>query len=118
MWSGFTYEKPSAPVSPDAIVHLQAVTHEAAWQCYHHEGDEHEMPTRRSYTIATASELSKLYRIIHQTILVFCGSRGRVTEHRLFQNYMRYRTLHESLPGSITIHEDDSVALPHVLFFQ
>ena len=100
------------------MVHLDAVARENPWQQYEQEGDDRQMPTRISYAMDTASEVSKLYRIIHQTILIYCGSRGRVTQNRLFDNYMRYRALYETLPISVTINEEEGPTLPHILFFQ
>lgn len=64
----------------------------------------------------TASEHAKLFRIAHETMLVYCGSRGRVSAHHLLNLYERFVNWREELP--LEIRDIISDSLPHVLFLQ
>ena len=64
----------------------------------------------------TASEHARLFRIIHETILVYCGSRGRVSARALLDLYERYVDWKEHLPSDLRLQESEP--LPHVLFLQ
>ncbi len=68
--------------------------------------------------MVTAHEHAKLYRIIHETILVFCGSRGKVSAHHMLLIYERFLGWKEGLPPSLSDVNEEVQPLPHVLFLQ
>lgn len=71
---------------------------------------------RQSFATLTACEHAKLYRIVHECILVYCGARGKVSPKSLLDLFQRYVTWKDGLPPNIR-----SVVgqpLPHVLFLQ
>lgn len=117
-WSGLTYVKPSAPISTKADV-FQGIDlgEEGHWQLYGQPGGS-ASSNRPSYTILTASELAKLYRIIHETVLLYCGKNGSVSSHHLLDIYQRYVKWKEELPPQICDVTPNNDALPHVLALQ
>lgn len=111
-WSGFTFVKPSAPISPKAKV-FQGIEFDTDghWQ--------RSIPRNRpDYAALTASESAKLYRIIHETILLYCGGTGRASARQLLKVYERFLSWKEELPTQISQTENDSNVSPHVLFLQ
>lgn len=119
-WSGFTYQKPSAPVSTrrDPIGHLVEQFDDHQWHMYTHVKEEHEesFVNRPSHAVETASEHARLFRIVHETILCYCGSRGKVTAEALLKLYDRYLEWEQRLPPGFR--DVDGDCLPHVLFLQ
>jgi len=117
-WSGLTYIKPSAPVSTQANV-FQGISFD---EDGHFQGDfdpdNAPAKNRPSYTVLTASELAKLYRIIHETILLYCGTKGKVSAHHLIKVYERFLAWKEELPSQLSQVADDHSALPHALSLQ
>lgn len=117
-WSGLTYVKPSAPVSPMASV-FQGIAFD---EDGHFQGEFHpdNVPARNrpSYTVLTASELARLYRVIHETILLYCGTNGKVSAHHLIKVYERFLAWKDELPSQISHVADDHSASPHALSLQ
>ncbi len=74
------------------------------------------MDERLGHALETASEHAKLFRIVHATILLFCGSRGKVNAERLLRLYERYVGWKEALPPDMA--DLNGEPLPHVLFLQ
>lgn len=73
---------------------------------------------RPGHFLVTAFEHAKLFHLVHETILTYCGNRGRVAAVELFQLYDRYlRWLAELTESVRTVKEDDN-PLPHVIFLQ
>jgi len=64
----------------------------------------------------TAAEHAKLFRIVHESISVYCGRRGRVTAHHLLDLYESYLMWRDDLPPEIR--DIDHQPLPHVIFLQ
>lgn len=97
-WSGLTYVKPSAPVSPkDIVFHGIDFDEDGHWQ--RHYRPENASPRNRpDHTVLTACELAKLYRVIHESILLYCGTSGKVSAHHLIKVYDRYLAWKEELP--------------------
>ena len=71
---------------------------------------------RQSLAHLTARELAKLYRIAHECIVVYCGSRGKVSADSLLDIFQRYTVWKDELLPSIRSVEGQP--LPHVLFLQ
>ncbi|KAF1987459.1 hypothetical protein K402DRAFT_49490 [Aulographum hederae CBS 113979] len=116
-WAGMTYQKPSAPIAIHAPVfeNVELDTDHANWQPYrspqHHNG-----PEVQSHAIQTAKELAKLNQIIHETINVYCGSRGRVSAKSIMRLYKRYLGWKEELSPELSTSTENTEALPHVVF--
>lgn len=64
----------------------------------------------------TASQHAKLFRCVHELILVYCGSRGRVGAHHLLELYKRFLTWRNDIPPQLLDASEDP--LPHVLSLQ
>lgn len=71
---------------------------------------------RRSFATLTACEHAKLYRVVHESILVYCGARGKVSAHSLLDIFQRYIAWKDGLPPELGNLEGQP--LPHVLFLQ
>lgn len=119
-WSGFTYQKPSTPVSTQAKpfedTHLPR---DDTWRPYIHptQMDGTDLPERHGYRLLTSSSQAKLYRIIHETLLVYCSNQNKVSAQTLLGLYDRYVAWKESSPpGLANIGQDE--LLPHVFFLQ
>ena len=123
-WSGLTYQKPFAPVSMHAnpFSNIDLDQTEAAWSTYRQPGDSNLEPgennngDRQSFATLTAYELAKLYRIIHECILIYCGSRGKVSANSLLDIFRRYLMWKDGLARDLQNVEGQP--LPHVLFLQ
>ena len=123
-WSGLTYQKPFAPVSthahPFANISIEKST--ATWNMYRQPGDsnlelgDRNTHDRQSFAMLTACEHAKLYRIIHECILVYCGARGKVSPNSLLDLFERYLAWKDGLSPDLQSVEDEP--LPHVLFLQ
>ena len=117
-WSGLTYVEPSAPISPTAKV-FQGITFDEGGHWQRHYGPYDPAPRNLSnYAVLTASQVAKLHRVVHETILLFCGSRGQVSGHTLHSVYERFLAWKKELPRLIADGDNDQDALPHVLSMQ
>ena len=117
-WSGITYVKPSAPISTkDIIFRDVAFNHGGTWPFYRQPGDDGFF-IRPSHAILVASEHAKLYRIIHQTILTYCGNTGEISADRLSGLYDQFVEWKDDLPYTIQNVDGDYRTVPHALFLQ
>ncbi|KAL6718992.1 hypothetical protein ACLMJK_003227 [Lecanora helva] len=114
-WSGIIYQKPhSSIISPDHPFPDRVLKHQHdPWRLYK-QPDDLEIPERAGYASMTAAEHSKLFRIVHEAILVYCGSRGIVTAHHILDLYKGYLMWRDELPSEIR--DIDHEPLPHVIF--
>ena len=85
------------------------------WRPYKQPGDN-EISKHPSHSVLMASEQAKLLRIVHETISVYCGSRGKVTAHHLINLYESFLIWKDDLP--IEIREINAQSLPHIIFLQ
>jgi hypothetical protein len=123
VWSAFTYQKPSSPLSPNTnvFVNVNLDKSDAYWKSYRFPKDsaKESIP---GYVIETAKEFAKLSKIIVQTIRAWCGSQGRVSAHTILQLYRRYTTWKLALPEHLTrldfTTETAPEALPHIFSLQ
>ena len=89
---------------------------------YRQPGDSNVEPghqninDRQSFATLTAREHAKLYRIIHESILVYCGARGKVSTDSLLDVFQRYLAWEEELPPDLRSVKGEP--LPHILFLQ
>lgn len=88
------------------------------WRYYRIPGDRTNIPRRPSYAILTACHQAQLYRIVHETINMFCGAHGKITARDLLERYRRYLTWKDNLPAQIAHVDMNAQALPHILFLQ
>ncbi|KAI9710090.1 MAG: hypothetical protein M1820_002892 [Bogoriella megaspora] len=120
-WAGFTYQKPPAPISTSAtpFIGVQLDNPNAKWIPYRMIGDQAKMgedgiPVN---AIRTALELAKLNQIIHETINVYCGSRGRATGTAIMTLYRRFIDWESELPMELRPNDDPlQHSLPHAIF--
>lgn len=126
-WSAIIYQKPVAPISTsqaDVFQDLSLSQSDGPWRNYRRPGDDKveagndRMSTRPCNAQVTASENAKLYRIVHKTILTYCGHDGKVTGQTLSRVYSLYRRWKEDLPQGLRDVEGDREALPHIMFLQ
>ncbi|MCJ1251730.1 hypothetical protein MMC30_008967 [Trapelia coarctata] len=121
-WSGITYQKPFNPVSPRTAVFINVQMDKdsapSQWRYYRQPGDETNYPKRQSFAIVTACEQAKLYRIVHDTINVYCGARGRATAAAVIGCYKRFLNWQASLSEAVRHVDEESQPLPHVLCLQ
>lgn len=82
------------------------------------DDDDEEAPERPSRALETAAQSAELFRIVHETILTYCGSRGKVTAQQMLKLYERYLGWKEDLPPDIALLDLEAKPLPHVLFLQ
>jgi len=66
----------------------------------------------------TACEQAKLFRIVHDTINVYCGARGRVTAAAVIGCYKRFLNWKANLSEAVRHVDEESQPLPHVLCLQ
>lgn len=123
-WSGLTYQKPFAPASthasPFSNIALDRV--DGRWNLYRQPGDnnlqlgDQNSEDRQSFSTLTACENAKLYRIVHECIVVYCGTRGKVSSHSLLNLFHRYIIWKDELPSDLR--SVGGEPLPHVMFLQ
>lgn len=80
----------------------------------HTDGDD----LRPDYSLISACEQAKLYRIVHEMLLAYCGSRGKVVVLPLLSIYERLLSWRKDLPISIRDVRAEDEAPPHQLFLQ
>ncbi|KAF2091466.1 hypothetical protein K490DRAFT_60906 [Saccharata proteae CBS 121410] len=120
VWASFTYQKPPAPISPYLTVFkdVELDKEDAMWQPYRFPSDNGaaEIP---SHAIEVSREFSRLNQIIHETINVYCGSKGRVTARSIMYLYKRYLRWKTALPHDLAVGADGVEMvhpLPHVFY--
>ena len=103
----------------DAIFqHVDMERDHALWRFYRHQGDERELATRPSYAIVAACHQAKLFRIIDESLNLYCGVRGQVSAEKTLAVYKRYMDWKNDLPSVITNVEVSDQPLPHILYLQ
>ena len=123
-WSGLTYQKPFAPVSTHASPFSNNALDrvDGRWNPYQQPGDDNlqlgdqNSEDRQSFSALTACENAKLHRIVHECILVYCGTRGKVSSQPLLDLFHRYISWKDELPPDLR--SVDGETLPHVIFLQ
>lgn len=71
---------------------------------------------RKSLAVLTAREHARLFRIVHECILVYSGFRSKISADSLLGVLERYIAWKDGLPPELQSVE--SQTLPHVLFLQ
>ncbi len=90
----------------------------ALWRFYRHPGDERELPTRPSYVIVSACYQAKLFRVIDESLNLYCGARGQVSAENFLGVYRRYMDWKNDLPSVIANVDVADQPLAHILYLQ
>lgn len=116
----FTYQKLNAPSAPrDATFeHVRMDKDEAIWRFYRHRGDERDLPTRPSHVILVACQQAQLFRIIHESLSLYCPPSEKVTAGKFLAIYARYLDWMLLVPPVVRDIEENDQPLPHVLYLQ
>lgn len=123
-WSGLTYQKPFTPISTHAkpLANIAIDQDGRRWSMYRQPDDSYPGPgdqnadNRPSFATVTAHEQAKLYRLVHECILVYCGARGKVSANSLFDLFQRHIAWKDGLPPDLRSVQGQP--LPHVIFLQ
>ncbi len=91
---------------------------DAVWRFYRKAGDGHELPTRPSYAMVTACMQAGLFRIVNESLNLYCGHRGDVSATSVLTIYKMYLDWKEDLPPKVRQIEIDDQPLPHILYLQ
>lgn len=118
--TGITYQKLYAPSFPqmDQPSDIQMDRDDMLWRFYRRIGDERDLPFRPGHMIMTASCQAGLFRIIHESIDLYCGLRGIVTAEAVLKVYRRYIDWETDLNPILSNVDISIQPLPHVLFLQ
>lgn len=118
--AGITYQKLYTPAAPAEALfeHVREDKDDAVWCFYRRLGDEREMPTRPSHAIITACHQAGLFRIVNETLNLYCGIRGQVSAYKVLDVYRKYLDWKEALPPVIANIGEGDQPLPHILQLQ
>ncbi|KAL8727169.1 MAG: hypothetical protein Q9166_006206 [cf. Caloplaca sp. 2 TL-2023] len=116
--TGITYQKLYAPEVPHLTRFQYVDIHgdSNVWCFYRTIGDQRDLPIRPSYAILTACHQAVLFRIIHESLNLYCGLRGMATAEAVLIIYRRYLDWEADLPHILKSVDEESQPLPHVLF--
>ena len=98
--------------------HVSMDKDHAMWRFYRYPGDERELPTRPSYSIVAACYQAKLFRIINESLNIYCGGRGYVSAEIFLQVYRKYMDWKNELPPVLANVDVADQPLPHILYLQ
>ncbi|KAL8904054.1 MAG: hypothetical protein Q9207_003515 [Kuettlingeria erythrocarpa] len=115
--TGITYQKLYAPELPHMAKfrHVDMNSNHSVWRFYRQIGDQRHLPVRPSHAILTACHQAGLFRIIHESLNLYCGLRGVVTAEAILTLYRRYLDWEEDLPFILKAIEEEAQPLPHIL---
>lgn len=91
---------------------------EGLWRFYRRVGDERDLPARPCHSIITACNQTKLFRIIHESLHLYCRTRGKVTAQAVLEVYKRYLEWKEHLAPILKKIETNDQPLPHIMCLQ
>ena len=66
----------------------------------------------------TACYQAKLFRIIDESLALYCGARGQVSAEKILEVYRRYMDWKTDLPSVIANVDVGDQPLPHILYLQ
>lgn len=118
--AGITYQKFYTPPTPgDPIYqHIRMDDDVTDWRFYRELGDERRMPSRPGRALLTACCQAKMFRIVNETVNLYCGTRGQVSAYKILDIYRRYLDWKEALPPVIANVGEGDQPLPHILHLQ
>lgn len=98
--------------------HVDIQSDKAVWRFYRTVGDQRVLPVRPSHAILTACYQAALFRIIHESLNLYCGLRGVVTAEAVLITYRRYLDWEYDLPSTLKSVGVEAQPVPHILFLQ
>ena len=118
--TGITYQKLYAPELPHMAQfrHVRMDEDDQTWRHYRRIGDHRVLPIRPSHAVMTACHQAGLFRIIHESLNLYCGLRGTATAEEILKIYRRYLDWFEDLPPILKNVNMEAQPLPHILFLQ
>lgn len=118
-WSGFLYMKPTIPVAPkkDVFRGIPIDVPGMGWRAYRQPEDA-DMAAQHGHSILASCELAKLYRVVHETILLYCAAYGLVSSDGVLRVWKRYVEWKHDLPDIFQKIDETSDPLPYVLALQ
>ncbi|KAL9594951.1 MAG: hypothetical protein Q9219_006731 [cf. Caloplaca sp. 3 TL-2023] len=117
-WAGLVYQKPNAPVSPHALVFRDVPVQRikpfrpARGQQVQDEVDG----VQTDDCLSSAYQQAKLYRIVHEVLLSYCGSRGKVSGSEMISIYERLLNWKKELPTETKDAGNEDEGPHHLLF--
>ncbi|KAL8993298.1 MAG: hypothetical protein Q9169_006447 [Polycauliona sp. 2 TL-2023] len=116
--TGITYQKLYAPELPYTarFQHVDIQGDKEVWRFYRTVGDGRELPVRPSYAIMTSCYQAALFRIIHESLNLYCGLRGIATAGAILTTYRRYLDWEYDLPSILKNVDVEAHPVPHILF--
>ncbi|KAI4251629.1 MAG: hypothetical protein L6R42_008310 [Xanthoria sp. 1 TBL-2021] len=116
--TGITYQKLYAPELPHMarFQHVDIQSDKEVWRFYRTVGDQRVLPVRPSHAIMTARYQAALFRIIHESLNLYCGLRGLATAEAILITYRRYLDWEHDLPPILKTVDVESHPVPHILF--
>ena len=109
----YTAQEPKEP----NFQHVQLDYDHAVWRYYRRPGDMKDVPVRPSYAILTAMYQAKLFRIVNDSITVYCGLRGQIDAYKILDLYRRFENWKDELPEKLYT-DNVKDPLPHILYLQ
>ncbi|KAL8758085.1 MAG: hypothetical protein Q9184_004029 [Pyrenodesmia sp. 2 TL-2023] len=115
--TGITYQKLYAPELPHMakFQHVDKHSNHSVWRFYRQIGDQRHLPVRPSHAVLTACHQAGLFRIIHESLNLYCGLRGVATAEAILTLYRRYVDWEEDLPFILKATDEEAQPLPHIL---
>ena len=119
-WAGLTYQKLYTPSAQGEPIFLNVCidNDDDLWRVYRQPSDARGGPARPSHAIITAMYQARLYRVVDETINIYCGTRGQVTAYKVLAVYRKLLDWKESLPPVLADIGESDQPLPHILFLQ
>ena len=114
-----TYQKlytAQEPKDPN-FRHVRLDADHAVWRFYRHPGDMQILPVRPSFAIMTAMYQAKLFRIVNDSITVYCGIKGPIDAYKILDLYRQFTEWKDHLPPELK-NIDNQEPLPHILYLQ
>ncbi|KAL8941360.1 MAG: hypothetical protein Q9216_002299 [Gyalolechia sp. 2 TL-2023] len=99
-WSALVYQKPTTPISSHALVFRDVPIERAGplSQGGRRRSQSDSCTVRPAHYLRTAYEQAELYRIVHEILLSYCGSRGKVSGSDIVLIYERLLGWKKDLP--------------------
>lgn len=106
------------PLDAKALSAVEFDRPDRKWQPYRRLHDR-DVPGRPSHATECAKAFAQLNQIVHETINVYCGSRGPVSATSILRLYAKFMDWRRELPESLRNTSGDAQnALPHVFTLQ
>ncbi|KAL8666105.1 MAG: hypothetical protein Q9168_007553 [Polycauliona sp. 1 TL-2023] len=116
--TGITYQKLYAPELPYTarFQHVDIQGDRAVWRFYRTVGDQRALPVRPSHAIMTSCYQAALFRIVHESLNLYCGLRGVASAEMILNTYRRYLDWKHDLPSILEAVDVEAHPVPHILF--